>query len=73
MVPVSAHDVLALLVQKGHKRGVLGIEIAPEWQFGLQINAHFIGCLERCFGWAPRVETHVIDAVLPANSEVMSP
>ena len=68
VMTVFAHDVFTLLMKEAHQHTILGIEITPEGQFWLQINAQFIGSNECSFWWTPRMEAHMIDTIIGTSA-----
>ena len=73
VVGIFAHDSLAFGQQELHQHGVLGVHIAPERQFGLQVDAAFVSRHKGSFGRTPRMEAHVVEAILLAHGEVVAP
>ena len=73
MVAVGLQNFLALVEQIAHEAFILRIEIAPERQFGLQVDTQFVGSLETSLGWTPRMEAIVVDAIVLGHSEIVLP
>ena len=73
VMAIGADDTLALVVEICHQPFIVGHEVTPERQFRLEVDAQHIGSEERSFGWTPRVETHVVDAVVFAFAQVGTP
>ena len=70
---VFCQHVDALLVEKVHQHRVLVIEIAPQRQLGLQVEAQAVGRVEGLFGRAPRVESDVVDTIRLQFLHVVDP
>ena len=70
---VFPHDIHTLFVEELHQYGVLGIEITPERQFRLQVYAQFISSSKGRLWRAPRVETHMVDAIVLTRPEILMP
>ena len=73
MVTVFADDVLTFTQKKCHQAVVTAIEVTPERQLRLQINALNVCRREARIGRTPRMEAHVVDAIALAHLEVMAP
>ena len=73
VVAILTHDVLALLVQEGHEALVGRVEVTPEGQFRLQVDAQAVGGLEGGLGRAPGVEAQVVDAILLVFEQIGRP
>ena len=70
---IFLEDVDAFLVEERHQDGILFVEIAPEREFGLHVDAKAIGSRERSLRGTPGVETNVVDSVILADAQVPEP
>ena len=70
---IFLEDVDAFLVEELHQDGILFVEIAPEREFGLHIDAKAVGSRECSLRGTPGVETNVVDSVILADAQVPEP
>ena len=73
MMAIFLEDVDALLVEERHQDGILFVEIAPEREFGLHVDAQAVGSGERSLRGTPGMETNMVDAIVLADTQVPEP
>src|SRR6185503_15403249 len=72
MIAVGANHSIRLVIKHAlHRRA--GTDLVPHSRLGLQIESDLIGGFERCFGRAPRMEAHVVEAPLLTKLEQALP
>ena len=69
---ILPQDIYALFVEESHQHGVVGIEVAPEGQLGLQDDAGLVGSRKSSLRRAPAVEAHMVQPVVRTYLHIMA-
>ena len=73
MMTVFSEDILAFLMQERHQPFIFLIERTPERKLRLEIDSQAVRCHESRLRRAPGMETHMIDSIPLAGSEILHP
>ena len=73
MMTIPTKNIFALLVQECHEQRILIVEATPEREFRLQDDTQFVGSCKGGIRGTPRVETHVIDAIVGTPTQIILP